>query len=363
MISRENIYYWKCDRESAFEEAGNDNGDSSHLGPFIQKVLESHFGERTFSFKSAHGQGNHMTYVVDRMGTKYFMRLENGLEQDNYMEVEAAVLNRVRSKGVPTPRVYAVDSTRTTVPFTYQIMEYIAYPDLNTLYKKKTLDLLGIANTLGKCIAHWQSLTFDGFGPFNIEILRSEGNLQGIHQSYRDYFFLNLEKHLSFLINNGFFVQREADEIRSAIKANEGLLALDKGCLVHKDLALWNILGNDDAIKSVIDWDDTISGDTMDDISLLACFHSEDVIMEVLNGYKNIVGSLPDDYLGRFWLHLLRNMIVKAVIRVGGDYFSKQDDFFLIDTGLSGTSLEEHTKYRIKTAMKGLLGKAEISEL
>src|SRR5690606_15136894 len=114
-----------------------------------------------------------------------------------------------------------------------------------------------------------------------------------------------------------------------------------------------NMLGSHKEIKSIIDWDDTISGDPMDDISLLACFHSHEVISEVLRGYSNVMGSLPRNYLDRFWLHLLRNMIVKAVIRVGGDYFSKQDDFFLIDTGHNGNSLEEQTKQRMEIAIRG----------
>lgn len=363
MISRENIYYWKSDRESAFEEIEHVDFDMEQMEILIQKVLEIFFGESEFTFRSAHGQGNHMTYLVDYKDTKYFLRLENGQENDNYMEVEATVLNRVGSVGVPTPRVYAVDVSRTKVPFTYQIMEYIAYPDLNSLYKKKTLDLLDIAESIGRNIAKWQSLTFPGFGPFNNQILRQEQKLVGIHRSYRDYFFLNLDTHLDFLVSHKFLIQGEAQEIKNVIIEKEALLDLKKGCLVHKDMALWNILGSHREIKSFIDWDDTISGDPMDDISLLACFHSRDVIIEVLRGYSKVMGSLPENYLDRFWLHLLRNMIVKAVIRVGGNYFSKQDDFFLIDTGQSGTTLEEHTKKRMEIAIRGLRETVEINKL
>ncbi|MFN9915135.1 MAG: phosphotransferase, partial [Pirellulaceae bacterium] len=41
------------------------------------------------------------------------------------------------------------------------------------------------------------------------------------------------------------------------------MLNLPLGCLVHKDLALWNILGTRDQIAAFIDFDDAISGDSM----------------------------------------------------------------------------------------------------
>jgi hypothetical protein len=52
-------------------------------------------------------------------------------------------------------------------------------------------------------------------------------------------------------------------------------------------------------------------------------------------------------------------MIVKAVIRVGGNYFQKKDDFFLIEAGEEGSSLEQMTRDRILDAVKVL--KDEIS--
>jgi hypothetical protein len=63
---------------------------------------------------------------------------------------------------------------------------------------------------------------------------------------------------------------------------------------------------------------------------------------------------LPENHLRRFWLHLLRNMIVKAVIRVGAGYFDRDDGFFLIGSGSSGSSLREITLSKLATALRGL---------
>jgi fructosamine-3-kinase len=140
------------------------------------------------------------------------------------------------------------------------------------------------------------------------------------------------------------------------------LLSLDQGCLVHKDLALWNILGTPEGIAAFIDWDDAISGDAMDDLSLLACFHDGPVLAQALEGYQ-MLRPLPSEHRRRFWLHLLRNMIVKAVIRVGAGYFKKSDGFFLIGSGSSGQSLQTFTTQRIATALHGLRGDLPVASL
>jgi len=362
MIDRQAIYYWKCDRKSAFSGENKDNSQQeiAEMEASICEILESYFGDNTAKIKTTNSQGNHFIYLVNHKDKKYFFRLENGSEGDNYMEVEADVLKRIKSIGIPAPIIYDVDSSRTKVSFSYQIMEFINYPDLNSIQKKTKLNINAIATELGEYMAKWQGITFNGYGPFNVGTLRNTGELEGLHKNYKDYFLLNLDKHLYFLLENSFFKNDEVVYIKQAVKLNEKYLYFEKGCLVHKDIALWNILGTENTIKAVIDWDDTISGDPMDDISILACFHTEEVILNIIKGYKNVKGGLPENYIPRFWLHLLRNMIVKAVIRVGGNYFNKKDDFFLIDTGLNGNSLESLTKKKIQKALEGLQYHKEI---
>jgi fructosamine-3-kinase len=131
------------------------------------------------------------------------------------------------------------------------------------------------------------------------------------------------------------------------------LLALERGCLVHKDTALWNLLGTEWEVKAVIDWDDCIAGDPMDDLALLGCFHDGAFLRAAFSGYAS-VRSLPEESGRRFWLHVLRNMIFKAVIRVGAGYFDHDSRFFLIGAGGSGASLREQTQARIAAALDGL---------
>src|SRR3546814_10749548 len=114
------------------------------------------------------------------------------------------------------------------------------------------------------------------------------GTLQGYHRRYADYFMLNFDQHVDFLVKEGFLTTAEDERIRAVVHEHESLLQLDGGCLVHKDLALWNILGDARQIAASIDWDDAISGDSVDDLSLLACFHPGDVVSAPLDGSQEI---------------------------------------------------------------------------
>ena len=292
------------------------------------------------------GQGNHLTWNAEVDGQPMFVRVENGPERDAHLAVESELLDRVRTTGVPTPRVFGCDASRSRVPFAWQALERIAAPDLNHWFKQETLDGSHIAFDIGVAVAKWQSITFEGFGVL-------DETLRGYHASYANYFHLRLDEHLAFLVTRGFLSTAQREDIVVEIEKHRALLDLDQGCLVHKDLALWNILGSRDQIAAFIDFDDAICGDPMDDLSLLACFHDETFLRHAFVSYQSVI-SLPENHMSRFWLHLLRNMIVKAVIRVGAGYFDRDDGFFLIGSGSSGSSLRQMTHLRLALALRGL---------
>jgi fructosamine-3-kinase len=308
------------------------------------------------------GQGNHQTFRASFGTREAFVRVENGPEADDYMEVEAHLLREVVRAGVPAPAVLAVDASRRRVPFAWQVLEFLPDPDLNRLHKEGRLELPGVMFEIGANIARWQAVPAAGYGPFDPHVLAGTGRLQGFHGSYADYFRTRLDAHLGFLAEREFLAPRQVEEISAEIGLHAGLLGLEGACLVHKDLALWNILGTPGRITAFIDWDDAVGGDPMDDVSLLGCFHDGAALRRVLEGYAS-VRPLPPEHRRRFWLHLLRNMIFKAVIRVGAGYFDRTDGFFLIGAGGSGAGLRDFTLSRIKAALHGLRTGAAPSHL
>lgn len=361
-MSRRDIHYWKCDRPAAFHGTRPRGDADAQIARQLQEELQRHFGTGNVVLSPGTGQGNHLTWNAEVDGRPLFIRVEDGPEQDEHLAVESALLDRVREAGVATPRVFGCDASRGRVPFAWQALERISAPDLNHWFKQGALDVPKLAYDIGAAVATWQSIKFEGFGVLEGSVVdgegrseapgaREPGSLDGPHRLYADYFHLRLDEHLHFVTARGFLTN--TDEIRAEIENHYSLLDLPQGCLVHKDLALWNILGSREEITAFIDFDDAISGDPMDDLSLLACFHDAFFLQRVFEGYQS-VRPLPDNHRLRFWLHLLRNMIVKSVIRVGAGYFDRGDGFFLIGAGLNGADLERFTRQRLATALSGL---------
>lgn len=351
---RSDIYYWKCDRPAAFHGTQGDASarDEEEIFRQTEELLAGEWGQEV-KLRSAHTQGNHLGAFAESDGQTWFVRIEDGPEKNAYMEVESLVLERLRAIGLRVPQLRFCDASRTRVPFAIQVIECISAPDLNKSFKAGTLAWEHIAPEIGKAIALWQTLPISGFGPFQIGKVRANHVLEGLHSCYEFYFELNLQRHLDFLIQSDFLHHSEGQRIRAAVRNNQGLLQLETPCLVHKDLALWNILGSDSQIAAFIDWDDCIGGDPMDDFSLLGCFHEPEVVRQCLGGYE-MVRPLPSDALPRFWLHMLRNMIVKSVIRVGAGYFNRSDSFFLIASGTGGSDFRTFTRTRLFSALAAL---------
>lgn len=417
-MSRRDIHYWKCDRPAAF----HGTAEREHIDPQVEtqlrEALVRSFNPKTLSLSPGAGQGNHRTWNADADGVAMFVRVENGPENDAHLAVESAVLDEVRAVGVPTPRVFGCDASRRGVPFAWQALERVPHPDLNQWFKKGELETSNIAFEIGVAVARWQDLMLPGFGPLHfadkragnigrvwlqparrgagVEMVSEDGEhsdtgepggpavdivmlselnapdtpglraggsaaMAGYHERYEDYFCLRLDEHLAFLVRRGFLSADQRAEIEAEIEHHRELLVPKRGCLVHKDLALWNILGSPDRIVAFIDFDDAISGDPTDDLSLLACFHDDAFVSRAIEGYQT-VRALPENFRRRFWLHLLRNMIVKAVIRVGAGYFERDSGFFLIGSGSSGADLRRFTMERLQRALRSLRENEEIGE-
>jgi fructosamine-3-kinase len=352
-MNRRDIHYWKCDRPAAFHGTRSRSDAATSIATELEPELRRHFNTGTVSLRPAATQGNHIAWTGVIDGTPVFVRVEDGPEHDGHLAVESALLDRVRANGVRTPLVLGCDASRSRVPFAWQALERLPDPDLNHWFKTGVLDGEKVAFQIGAAVAKWQDITLEGFGCL-------DDSLRGYRGSYADYFHLRLGEHLHFLKARGFLT--DTDGILSEIEHHRSLLSVTRGCLVHKDLALWNILGARDAITAFIDFDDAVSGDPLEDLSLLGCFHDAPFLQRALEGYES-VRRLPQDYLPRFWLHLLRNMIVKAVIRVGAGYFHRGDGFFLIGAGRNGSDLERTTRERLATALRGLREKLDVSVL
>jgi len=354
-MSRESIYYWKCDRASAFHGIRGHRTDESpeDLSRLLEEELRTRLWPEGLELAQLSSQGNHRLWRASTPTGEFLVRVEDGPERDDYQMVESRLLDRVRETGVPTPAVAGGDATRERVPFAWQALEWVPHPDLQHWHAKGELDLAALAPEIGRAVARWQSVAVSGFGPFCSGTFSRTGELRGFHASYAGYFRLRLDRHLGLLTESGFLSAFEAARIDLAVRDHEPLLDLAQACLVHKDLALWNILGARDRIAAFIDFDDAVAGDPMDDLSLLACFHPRETVDLAVEGYRSL-RPLPPEWERRLHLHTLRNLIVKSVIRVGAGYFERDEGLFLIGAGSSGPAFRTETHRRLTAALASL---------
>lgn len=92
----------------------------------------------------------------------------------------------------------------------------------------------------------------------------------------------------------------------------------------------------------------------MDDLSLMGVTANAPETRQIVSAYA-AMRPLSAEAAGRFWLAWLRNIVFKAVIRVGAGYFKKAgDEFFLIGGGKDGSDLETTTRDKIEQALNAL---------
>lgn len=361
-MSRSNIYYWKCDRPAVLHGTARRSTDLPSVAQAARSALSKTLGVSNITLTLFPSQGNHLTWIADIDGEPVFLRVENGPEKDRHLEVESALTTMVGNTGVRVPRIIAVDASRSECPFAWQAIEYLDCTDLNTHFKAGCLRTKDIAREIGASVAKWQSMPTTGFGIFKAASCMNAEPAKAYHRNYESYFRLRLEEHLQYLADKQFLSPPETNRIEHAINCHSGLLQFSSGCFVHKDLALWNVLGSPATVEAFIDFDDAISGDPLDDLSLLACFHNAEFVSDAIRGYQT-VRALPEDHRRRLWLHLLRNMIVKSVIRIGAGYFEQSQGLFLFGSGDSGRDFEIFTKKRLITAVSGLEDNSDINIL
>lgn len=353
---RNNIFYWKCDcdlapekKKSLFFADKYDNGERAKLA---HAIAERFLGCAADKCEALKADGNHFTYLIRGRGQAFFLRADDGLSDDDYMLAESAVMNLLHAKNLPVPRVFATDVSLKDFPCRYQVMEFMDLPCLNNFYKNNELDSHKIARESGKFLAALHNNKFGGFGFIDTRALAKDGSLRGLDASLRAYFNKCLQDHLAYLRDQSLLTASSVKNIESLFAKHEPLLNISRGSLLHRDFAYWNLLGTRDTIGAVIDWDDCVIGDPADDFGILNCFLEEEQMNAALLEYFR-PAPCDEGFQCRIWLHTLRNMLWKAMIRHYMGYFNKGSGFFMAKND-RGFSLKDYTLAKINISIQKL---------
>lgn len=353
MSMRTDIYYWKCDCPGSLSQKQasyfKEKYDRTDLADTVRRACRACLGSEPDDLEPLRADGNHIAFTFTRSGRKYFFRADDGAGDDDYMLAESALMRLAAQGGVPVPEVFHTDVSRSASPFRFQLMECRPEPCLDTYHKQGVLDLAAVGTQLGACLRSLHAIRIDGFGFIDTQLLARTGELRGLDLTYAGYFHKRLDDHLDYLEQHALLSGGAVEEVRRLFERHASRLRRSQAVLTHRDMALWNVLGEPGRITAIIDWDDAVGGDPADDIGILRCFYDDDFMGPVLRGYWG--AEKPDyDFECRVWLHLLRNMLWKTKLRHALGYFDKGSGFFLNIPGVR-KPLREATLERLNSAL------------
>ena len=343
---RKGIYYRKCDQPVA--TLFKDKYITADITPVVAAVVNRVMKEPADEIHALNCDGNHYAYRVNIGGRQMLFRGDTTQDDDEYMLAEVAFIKAAANAGVPVPQVYACDVTMEFEACRWQLLEWIPGKALVDFDRRKCLDRQTVAAQLGVIFRRLHSIPMDGFGFANTEVLKQTGRLQGIYTTYPEYFHCRLDEHLDYLLHEKLLPKDAITRVVAALERLALLLERRQVYVVHRDPAFWNIIGGAASVAAIIDWDDAVSGDPADDIGLMMCFESQEFVAEVLKTY----GEVKDDFMARAYLHFLRNMLWKMVIRHRNGYFRQDSSFFLNVASAPGQSLYDVTLGKIMLALR-----------
>lgn len=282
----------------------------------IEKIIHRELGKNIVSVYQYPRSTLHWVFRIKTKNKSFILRVnaysENYHELQFYIERWAS--EQLARRSLAFAQVFSIDTSRKTVPYDYQILEYLDGTSLFISAKEGSPPFV-LFEKLGSFIAKIHSIKTKDFGPFSITSIINNDKGVGIYQSWRMYLTRNMKRHLQLCQKNDVLTKKQADDIFELLSSMKDI----KNCnpvLLHGDIANHNVFLNKGRIIGLIDWEDMLSGDRLYDIAYYhtGCFMNEDWFTAFLKGYKNITQKDVKSEL--YWLYYLRIAIAKTVIRL-----------------------------------------------
>jgi Ser/Thr protein kinase RdoA (MazF antagonist) len=282
----------------------------------IEKIIKETLGKDVLAVSELSRRTLHYVYRAKTTDTPYIIRINaSGMFfRELQFCVEHWITEELTRRQIPHVDINVVDTARTLVPYDFEIMEEAKGRSLFDIGHEES-DVTPHIKELGKFVARIHAIKTERYGPFDVaNILK--GKAVGIHETWKKYLLLNLDKHLEYTIMTGILTVAESDAVKDALRILEHI-PCDQPVLLHGDIANHNAFTDGKTMTSLIDWEDAISGDPVFDIAYYAtgCFGHDVWLSAFIEGYKS-VNQLPEDYEKRFWAYYLRVAVVKAIVRL-----------------------------------------------
>ena len=180
--------------------------------------------------------------------------------------LEAWMCDTVRALGVPAPRVLTVDTSRSSLPTSYFIMEKARGQPLSSV---PTAQLPPFLRQIGAYLRQIHAVQVEHFGRLDEEHYRQQHTVQGSDPTWRAAVLKDIPASLTYLQQTGAFEAPFIDAIeRILMLADPLLLTITRGQLLHGDIGALHVWVDPDrnAVTSFVDFGECSAGDPIWDI-------------------------------------------------------------------------------------------------
>jgi len=266
---------------------------------------------------------SHVVYevTVEKQQDPLILRANIGWgEPEAALVIEKLITDTITKLGIPVNTILVADISRSMFPFEYQIQKKLKGKDIEDTFRGSQDDYDALSFQLGTYIAGWGSVSFQKFGRFDTSDAL-HGTLSGTKDSMYDYLIVQLDNDIAYLVDAKILTIRTADRVRKLFEEYKAVMNIEKGTLVHYDLADHNIMFDElsNTITGIFDWEAAVVGDPALDLASCPTWKTQYPREEkLLEGYMSI-RALPEHFGEKKNIYRLRTMLWKMVyaIRTG----------------------------------------------
>jgi aminoglycoside phosphotransferase (APT) family kinase protein len=168
---------------------------------------------------------------------------------------------------------------------------------------------------IGRSLRSVHDTAATGAGLLEFNDNEAAGAARGVHSTWAEYLFLNLERHVTMCIALGVVDERSADKINRLFESMKPSLSHRPSRLLHGDPGTHNICVNTRtlAVTCILDWEDAMAGDPLFDVAMFSTFQPARRMPAFLAGYGLADPSGDEQRL--LALYFLRIALSKTVHR------------------------------------------------
>jgi aminoglycoside phosphotransferase (APT) family kinase protein len=257
-------------------------------GRAVREVVTQHLGRSPQWIRAVQPVYTTITGIVYEVGfPDTTLIFKAALYRYGTVATEAWAYERIRERGVPAPRVLAVDATCTTFPTPYVILEQVSGVPLSdpSLQGRGREALL---RESGELLRRMHAVEISGYGLLDEELYVRTGRVSGLHQTWRPAVLRRLHWGLPYIERLALLDRSEVMATHRALDRHAAVLdALWPSRLLHGDFQNKHVFVDPSTtrITGFIDFGNRESGDVAWDLARF-CLREGGDLKHLLEGYE-----------------------------------------------------------------------------